>query len=255
MVIDSHTHLDFSSSVDNAAKLVASLRRAKIDKAFVFAGEDCPTLKLFSEVAPFRSILLPIGSVSPLCDKKPSLSQIEEWLESNSIYGLKFYPGYEYFYPSDEVTHPFLELLQKYDKLAIFHSGDTHKQEKKAKLKFAHPLHLDEVAVDFPDLKIIIAHLGYPWVIDTAQVMSKNENIFADCSGLFYGKPRPKDYELLRRIFSDFLEYGGNIEKVFFGTDWSVADQKAYLKFINSLKISERQKNGIFYRNIAELIL
>jgi hypothetical protein len=255
MVIDFHTHLGFNSSVDNATKLVASLRRASINKALVFAGDDCSTSKLLKEVEPFKSILMPIGSVSPLCDKKSALCQIEEWLDSDSIHGLKFYPGYEYYYPFDEIVRPYLNLLQKYNKLAIFHSGDTHKLEKKAKLKFAHPLHLDDVAVEFPELKIVIAHLGYPWVIDTAQVMSKNDNIYADCSGLLYDKPRSIDYALLKRIFSDFLEYGGKIEKVFFGSDWSVADQKAYLSFISSLKISDHQKKGIFYRNLADLIL
>lgn len=255
MIIDSHTHLEFGGEFDNARRLMASLRRANIDKALVFAGNYCGTGRLLKEVSPYRRALLPIGSVSPLAARNPSLAQVKEWLESDRIYGLKFYPGYEYFYPADEIVSPYLKLLQKYNKLAIFHSGDTHKLNKSSKLKYAHPLHIDEVAVNFPRLKIVIAHLGFPWIVDTAQVMSKNENVYADCSGLFYDKPCRQDYELLKKIFSQFLDFGGPMEKVFFGTDWSEADQKSYLKFINSLRISEKQKKGIFYRNIAELIL
>jgi len=255
MVFDTHTHLDFSGEIDNARRLMASLRRADIDKAFVFAGNHCCTARLLAEVRPYKDSLLPIGSVSPLAARKPSLNQIRVWLESDKIYGLKFYPGYEYFYPSDDVVKPYLALLQKYNKLAIFHSGDTHRSDKSAKLKYSHPLHIDEAAVSFPKLKIVIAHLGFPWIVDTAQVMSKNENVYADCSGLFYDKPSARDYELLKKVFSQFLDFGGPIERVFFGTDWSVADQRSYVRFISSLKLGDKAKKKILYRNIAELVL
>ena len=55
-----------------------------------------------------------------------------------------------------------------------------------APIRYAHPLLMDEVAMRYPDLKIIMAHLGHPWTVDTAVVVRKHPNVYADISGLFY---------------------------------------------------------------------
>lgn len=245
MIIDSHTHIGFNGYMEESATdLVKSMKRAGIDKAMVYAGEifDCPTEKLIKEVAPFKNILFPVGSVSPLSKSKPSVATVEKWLKSGAIYGLKFYTGYEYFYPNGPEIKPYLKVLEKYKKPVIFHSGDTYNLEKGAKLKYAHPLHFDDVAVDFPNLPIIIAHLGYPWVIDAAEVVYKNKNVFSDCSGLAYGKLRKSDKELIKKLISTFIEYAGGSSKLIFGTDWSIVDQKDYTEFLNRLSFNPRDK-------------
>ena len=65
-----------------------------------------------------------------------------------------------------------------------------------AKLKYAHPLNVDEVAVDNPGVKIIICHLGNPWILDCQEILYKTKNVYADISGLFCGVPS-NEYEKL----------------------------------------------------------
>ncbi|MDO8571064.1 MAG: TatD family hydrolase, partial [bacterium] len=88
MIIDTHTHLSFNSSLDsNIDELIASMKKAGIGKTFVYAGEfgDCSTEKLLNTVREHKETLYPIGSVSPLSLKRPSLKNVEEWLKTGQI--------------------------------------------------------------------------------------------------------------------------------------------------------------------------
>lgn len=254
MIIDSHTHVGFSDNINSdIKKLRASMKRARIAKSIVFAGElnGCSTEQLLVALEPFRDVLFPVGSVSPLSGDKPSLKQVEAWLSGKQILGLKFYPGYEPFYPFDRELRPYLALLEKYKKPAIFHSGDTYRG-KTAKLKYAHPLHIDEVAVDFPDLPIVIAHLGYPWVIDVAEMVYKNKNVYADCSGLAYGVLDAGDKRTIKQLLQQFFDYEGIEGKLLFGTDWPIAEQPEYAAYVQSL-FPKKYRKGIMHDNAASL--
>jgi predicted TIM-barrel fold metal-dependent hydrolase len=210
MIIDSHTHIGFNEYLNKSAKdLVESIKKAGINKAMVYSGDifNCSTEGLIKEIAPFRSVLFPVGSVSPLLKSRPSVELVEKWLKMGLIFGLKFYPAYEYFYPNGKEIRPYLKILEKYGKPAVFHSGDTFNLKNGGKIKYAHPLHIDDIAVDFPDLRIVISHIGYPWIIDAAEVVYKNKNVFADCSGLAYGKLEKNDKDLIKKLVSEFVKY------------------------------------------------
>lgn len=238
MIIDSHTHVGFNKIIPSKiSELISSMKKAGVDRAMVYAGDlgQCSTKTLLEETKDYQNIIYSVGSISPFSNNKPSVEQVEEWLKNNQIYGLKFYPGYEFFYPFDAILRPYLKLLVKYNRPAIFHSGDTFNLVPGAKLKFAHPLHIDELASDMPDLKIIIAHIGYPWVIDTAEVCFKNKNVFTDCSGLVYDKFGNQDIELVKRILNDFKLFAGGLDKLIFGTDWPLVDQEDYVANMKQL--------------------
>ncbi len=233
MIIDSHTHVFFGGAAGVVAKpdeLVASMRRAGIAKSLVFASDmsDCPTERMLDAIAPYEGTLHGIGSVTP-GRTAPLVKRVEGWLEEKKIHGLKFYPGYEYFYPSDASLRPYLKLLAKHGRPAIFHSGDTYCKHGSAKLKYAHPLHIDDLATEMPDLKIIIAHVGYPWVIDAAEVCYKNKNVYVDCSGFVYGAFTGEDRAHFARMIRDYRRVAGSLDRVLFGTDWPISDQKSYV--------------------------
>lgn len=237
MIIDAHTHLGFNSIVHaEAAQLIASMKRARINKACVFAGDlnACTTKKLLHEVEEYRGILFPVGAVSPF-RKDMSVRQLDQWLRTEKLYGLKCYPGYEFFYPFDKRLRPYFRLLSAYGKPVVFHSGDTYSAVGKAKLKYAHPLHIDELAVEMPDLKIIIAHMGYPWVADAAEVCYKNKNVYADTSGFVYGTFTANDQKTFSDFVKTFVRIAGSSEKLLFGTDWPISDQKSYVACVRKM--------------------
>ena len=255
MIIDAHAHIGLGhDGQKRPEKLVASMQRAGIAKAAVFAATiaKLPTEKILEEIAPFKKELFAVGTVSP--DKpgfKPALKQVDQWLAKGDIRGIKFYTGYEHFYPNDRRLKPYMKLLAKHGRPAIFHTGDTYDAIGGAKLKFAHPLHIDDLASEMPDLKIIIAHLGSPWVIDAAQVCYKNKNVFADCSGFVYGtfnKTQRSHFTELWRKFDLITESSG---KILFGSDWPISDMRSYVEVVK--KLSGRHAARVFHKNAASL--
>jgi len=254
MIYDTHVHLGKNALANkSAAELLHSMNLAHIDKACVFAGviNDCSNEWLLEEVKPHRDRLIAIGSVSPLLPDQPSLAQLEEWLATGTIAGLKFYVGYEHFYPGDDVLAPYLALLSTFKRPAIFHSGDLYNKAVGAKLKYAHPLAIDDAAVAFPDLPIVIAHMGYPWVTDAAQVCSKNANVYTDLSGLVYESFTERDIARTERLLQTFLEIS-TPDKLLFGTDWPISDQQNYVESIQRVVGTEIQ-DLVFHKTAESL--
>lgn len=254
MIVDAHTHIGFSGAIiADPASLVMSMRKAGIDKAMVFAGRinGCSTADLLDAIAPYRGTLYPVGSLTAGKGKRPSAAQVEEWLASGAIHGLKFYPGYEYFYPQDAWLSPILELLAKYRRPAIFHSGDTYSRVHVAKLKYAHPLHIDEVAVEHPQLRVVLAHLGYPWIVDAAEVVYKNKNVYADCSGFVYGAFSPEQRAHFRECWKEFVRVSAAPERILFGSDWPISDQSSYVRTMRQLAAGASKP--FFSKNAVEL--
>ena len=220
---------------------------AGIDKALVFAGRmnSITTEQVIEEIEPYKGRLYAIGAASPEQGEGTQagltfLHSLEEYLKSGLIRGLKFYPGYEHYYPADGWLRPFLELLVKYDRPAIFHSGDTFSKVGEAKLKYALPIHIDDLATDLPELKIIIAHLGYPWQREAAEVVYKNKNVYADCSGFVYGDFTQKLDTDYRHVWNEFIQIAGGFDKILFGTDWPISNQGSYVRQIVNLVESTR---------------
>jgi uncharacterized protein len=129
----------------------------------------------------------------------------------------------------------------------MIHCGDTFATN--AKLKYAHPLNVDEVATDNPDLKIIICHLGNPWILDCQEVLYKNQNVYADISGLFFG-PTTEYYEkkLIERI-KELLSYTSSPHHLLFGTDWPISDVRTSFKLVDKLLLTDQDRNLLMYGN------
>lgn len=254
MIIDAHTHIGKKHIVASASDLVASMNKAGIDKSLVFAGKinEQATDILLNDIEPFKGRLYGIGSVSlssgndtfglgslfNQIEHRPGgriYNYLEDMFVTQQIFGLKFYVGYEHYYPNTSELSDIYKLLIKYDKPAIFHSGDCYNGVCGAKLKYAHPLHIDDLATDYPKLKIIIAHMGYPWVLDAAEVCYKNANVYADTSGFVYGAFKEHDIESYRQVTSDFIRISGGTNKLIFGTDWPISEQQSYVDVIHKL--------------------
>jgi predicted TIM-barrel fold metal-dependent hydrolase len=189
---------------------------------------------------------LAFASLSPAV-----LEELREDLVQGSIRGLKLYPGYEPYFPRDAALEPVYALAQEFKVPVMVHSGDTF--TPKGKLKFAHPLDIDEVAVDHPGVDFVICHLGNPWIRDCMEVVYKNKNVYTDISGLVLGDFTDRFESFMRKQLQEMLEYGVEPDKVLFGTDWPLASMESYLEFIQELSIPERERRKIMWENAARL--
>lgn len=241
-IIDCHTHLGRNEHINaSVEQLIASMDKAHIDKSLVFSGEinDCSISYLLDQVKPYKDRLYAVAGVDYTKCKSPGdwidyAKYLVSLYDARAIVAVKFYVGYDHYYPYDFVNKVVLSCLQKVGCPVIFHSGDCLNSVKKAKLKYSHPLHIDEVAVDFPDINFIIAHMGFPWHRDAAEVCYKNSNVYADISGFVYGSFDPHSKMNFIEVLGDFLKISTK-DKLLFGTDWPICDQASYKETISDL--------------------
>ena len=241
MIIDSHVHLGRNQHINATVdQLLASMDKAGIDKSLVYAGElnHYSTSMMLEEIKPHRDRLYGVASwdfnYSPyghgLLSQRDYLRKL---YQAGDIVAVKFYTGYYHVMPN-ELGDDILACLNEIGCPAIFHCGDCLNTVKRAKLKYAHPLNIDEVAVDYHKMNFIIAHMGYPWVRDTAQVCYKNDNVFADISGLVYGDFTNSDRIRLYESLKEFLEIASP-DKLLFGSDFPIANQSSYVKTVQGV--------------------
>lgn len=194
----------------------------------------------------YRNIFGVVG-INPKKIDKNSIKKIEEGIKLGLIKGLKVYPGYYYTYPHDKVYYKFYKVAERYKIPVIIHCGDTYKKE--ALVKYAHPINVDEVAVNFPKVNFIIAHLGNPWITDAAEVIYKNENVYTDLSGLCIGKDISS---FTKTKVREALDYIDNYDKIIYGSDWPLVNMKSYIKIIKSI-IPRQYREKVFYENAKKL--
>lgn len=169
--------------------------------------------------------------------------------------GVKLGANYQNFDPLEARALAIYERAQKYDLPVLFHNGTS--PVRTAPIRYAHPLITDEIAMRYPDLKIIMAHLGHPWQVDTAVVVRKHPNVYADMSANFY---RPFSFweQMVKAIEWNITD------KILFGTDFPVTDMQESIdafRNINSIvegtklpRIPKEIIEGIIYRDSLGLL-
>ena len=260
MIIDVHTHLnnyheDRVRSIDDCLEnLQESMERNFIDHALVLTSykvsEHRPPTRDVVRAAEKAKNISVIAGISYVNYKERDLREISDFLAAKQVTGLKLYPGYEPFYPHDRRCQVIYDLAMEYDVPVIIHSGDTY--TPKGKVRFSHPLHIDDVAVDNPGLKIVIAHCGNPWIRDCMEVVYKNRNVRADISGLVLGDFTEMFERFMLNQVREMILYAGEPRYLLYGTDWPIARMKSYLRFVKSLDLEDEALEKIMWKNAAE---
>ena len=230
------------------AEMDAMLAEAGIDVAVVMA-EDAPlTTGLASSeyVASFccqTKRLRFFASINPMT-KLDAAKQLEYDVKRLGAIGLKLYPSYQWFYPNDQALYPLYAKAAELGVPVAFHTGSS--TFVGSRIKYAQPIHLDDVAVDFPELVILMAHAGRPfWYAEAEWLVKRHPNVYIDLAGL-----PPKR----------LLQYLPDLEriapKVLFGSDWpaipsKLADNLAQLR---DLPISDGAKQRIMHDNAKRVL-
>jgi predicted TIM-barrel fold metal-dependent hydrolase len=185
--------------------------------------------------------------INPYKIDETNLLNLEKELQKDNAVGIKIYLGYYPFYAYDEIYTPVYELAAKHRVPVVFHTGDTYSE--RGLLKYSHPLTLDEVAVKHRDVTFVMAHFGDPWVLDGAEVVYKNTNMYADLSGLIVGTDQDINRHRRTRFLNHLLhalDYCDHYEKLMFGTDWPLISVGAYINFIKEI-IPEEYHQAVFH--------
>lgn len=261
MIIDCHTHLNnyhdetVDALGDCLARLLASMRRNRVDVALILTSYKVvpgrPSTKAVVDAVRSHDNLHVVAGVSWLNLSDADLEELRGFLQQGAIKGLKLYPGYEPFYPADTKLAGVYALAEEFDVPVMIHCGDTYSPG--GKIKYSHPINVDEVAVDFPRVKFLICHLGNPWFRDCMEVVYKNDNVYADISGLVLGDFSDRFEEYMRKQLQEMMVWGMNPRKVLFGTDWPISSMESYLRFVSELPLPGKDKQLLMFDNAAKL--
>lgn len=201
------------------------------------------------QVAKYDDTLVAFGSVDPLRGDA-AIEQAVRLVRDHGVRGFKFHPGMQGFMPHDEVLYPLWEEIDKLGVPILSHTGQTGigaglPGGAGIKLRGCNPMYLDDVAADFPSLKIILAHPSVPWQDEAISMATHKSNVFIDLSGW-----APKYFApQLVRAANTMLR-----EKVLFGTDYPVIDPDRWMRDFDALELKPEVLPLVLKENAAKLL-
>ena len=130
-------------------------------------------------------------SLSPASTRigaKKECAQARRLIKDFGVKGFKFHPSVQEFFPNDRLAYPLYEAIAEAKLPALFHTGQTGVGAGTPggggiRLKYSNPLYLDDVAADFPDMPIILAHPSFPWQEEALSVATHKPQVYIDLSG------------------------------------------------------------------------
>ena len=188
-----------------------------------------------------RDALVPFASINPYLTVQTGREL--QRLIGEGFRGVKLYPTYQHYFPNQRFLYPLYSLAEELKVPLMVHTGSS--VFRGAKLKYGDPLYLDEVAVDFPGLKIILVHSGRGFWYDRAFLLTRlHDNVYMEVAGL----PPQK-------LLEYFPELERITDKVIFGSDWpGITDLKGNIESIRQLPLSAEAIKNILGGNAVRLL-
>ncbi len=238
---------ELTEKYSTADALVSMLRENRVGYAVVLA-ELNPHItgqvrnETLAEFCAGRPELLPFADVNPLVYPWPG-KELERLVRELGFKGVNLYPTYQHYYPNDSFVYPVYEKAAELGVPVMVHTGSSI--FRGSKLKFGDPLLLDDVAVDIPEVTLVIGHGGRGVWYDHASLLARlHPNVYIEVGGL----PPHK----LLEYFPDLERLSG---KFMFGSDWpGVRSIAANIAAVEALPISQEAKERILWANAAQVL-
>jgi uncharacterized protein len=268
--VDTHLHLSqwwpdlahtaYRADLEYTARgLLREMDHNDIDVGLVIQIFESPTPE--DALAESRTIfeasggrLRPVVTVDPTRGESTVRNAIALWEGYKPIAGIKLFPGYLPFYPHDPRLEPLYEFAHRRGLPVLVHQGDT--LDRKGLVKFARPIELDEVAVRYPDVRFVLCHFGNPWVEEAAEVVYKNENVYADTSGLLAHPSAPffeRMVEQCRRRVLQAIVSIGSADRILYGSDWPLEELRLAVSLVDGLDLPVADRAKILGANARRL--
>ena len=201
-------------------------------------------------VATYPKQFVGFGSVDPW-KGGAAVREAHRCAEELGLIGLKFHPPQQAFYANDRQFYPLWEAAQALGLVVLFHTGTTGVGVGQPggggiKLKYGRPIpYLDDIAVDFPDLTIILAHPSFPWQDEQLAMILHKPNVYMDLSGWSPKYFSPLLVQYLKTIAQD---------KVLYGSDYPVISPERWMKDFDGLGVDDAVREKILLSNARRVL-
>ncbi|WAP60272.1 amidohydrolase family protein [Streptomyces sp. S465] len=220
-----------------------------VDAEHALGHPPIPNEEVAEDCAAHPDVLIPFASLDPWRGRA-AVRQARRLVADYGVRGFKFHPSLQAFSPDDPMAYPLYEAIQELEVPALFHTGQTGigagvRGGGGIRLKYSDPLLIDDVAADFPDLPIILAHPSFPWQDEALAVATHKPNVYIDLSGW-----SPKYFPpQLVRYANTLLK-----DKVLFGSDYPVITPDRWLSDFEKIDIKPEVRPRILKDNAVRLL-
>jgi uncharacterized protein len=272
VAIDTHVHLEpdyQGNAADEAArkyfgnsgaghgqKELADYYRSRKIGCVVFSVDERLTGRpqiSNDEVAAFAAenndIAMAFASVDPMRGAE-AVKEARRLIATGGIRGFKLHPPLQQFHANDKAAYPFYEVVAEAKLPAIFHTGHSGigtgmRGGGGVRLKYGNPMDIDDVAVDFPDMPIIMAHPSFPWQDEAISVCLHKPQVYIDLSGW-----SPKYFS------PTLVQYANTLlkKKVLFGSDYPLITPDRWMTDFAGIAIRDEVRPLILKENAARLL-
>ncbi|MHA6628602.1 4-hydroxyphenyl-beta-ketoacyl-CoA hydrolase [Pseudonocardia sichuanensis] len=199
--------------------------------------------------AEHADVLVPFGSVDPHAGKA-SVARARRLVTEHGVRGFKFHPSMQAFEPNDQRHYPLYAAIAELGVPALFHTGQTGigaglPGGHGIKLRYSAPMLLDDVAADFPELTIVMAHPSVPWQDEAISIATHKANVYIDLSGW---SPKYFPPQLVRAA-NGLLKH-----KVLFGSDFPVITPDRWRADFAKLEIKDEVRPLILKENAVRML-
>src|SRR3989339_969427 len=255
MIIDSHMHISLyennAASLKDALDLfLEEMKKNNLSAAIIIPdnieGSDqiADLDKAFELIGEHKNLFV-LGSPQITQRGSSEIGKYENLLEEGKIKGIKFFPGHDPYYPTDERCLPYYELCQKLDVPVLFHTGENSGDSECA--KWNDPKYIVEIAKKYPKLKVIITHYYWPKMDYCYETTKDVPNIYFETAAMADEEVVEKSggiekvREILKKTITD------RPEQVIFGTDWPMCKIEKHIELVKSLGLNENVEGKIFF--------
>ena len=245
-----------SSRRPTIAESVASYRERKIglvmftvDAEAQMGRRRIPNEEIAEAAQQNQDMMIAFASIDPHKGKMGA-REARRLVEEHGVKGFKFHPTVQGFYPQDRMAWPIYEVVAEFGMPAIFHSGHSGigsgmRCGGGLRLEYSNPMHLDDVAIAFPDMQIVIAHPSWPWQDEALSVAMHKPNVWIDLSGW-----SPKYFP------PQLVQYANTLlkDRVLFGSDYPLITPDRWLKDFAEAGFRDEVKPLILKENAVRLL-
>ena len=194
-------------------------------------------------------VAIPFASVNPHRGAA-GVREARRLIADFGVRGFKFHPSVQDFFPDDRMAYPLYEAIAEAKLPALFHTGQTGVGAGTpggggVRLKYANPMHLDDVAADFPGLQIVMAHPAVPWQDEQLSVAVHKPNVWIDLSGWSPRYFEPKLVQYANTLLKD---------RMLFGSDYPVLAPERWMAEFDKLPIKPEVRPLILKENAIRLL-
>jgi uncharacterized protein len=194
-------------------------------------------------------VLIPFASIDPHRGAA-GVAEAHRLVTDMGVRGFKFHPTVQGFSPDDPMAYPLYEAIAALGVPALFHTGQTGigaglPGGRGLRLKHSDPMLLDDVAADFPDLTIVMAHPSFPWQEEALAVATHKANVFIDLSGW-----SPKYFPpILVQYVNTLLKH-----KVLFGSDYPLITPERWIRDFDALALKDGVRGLVLKENAIRVL-